>query len=536
VKALTAQDIMTNIGSGSGMAPRPRAAGEPSVLLGTPVHEVPPADLVWVTDEHGAVAGSITGAELARGLQQLMDRDFWFQPSVNDLMFSVFEDALDAMVVVDTRGIILFLNRAYEVILKVNRSWAIGRHVTEMLPNSRMHIVAQSGVAEVGRPFVVGNDEFIVERHPVFMGKQLVGAVGRVMFRSFKELKSVVDRLDQLQKRVDYYERQFTREARAKYTLADMVGDGPAMTRLKTLARRAAKSHATVLILGECGTGKELLAHAMHSESPRAEHPFVKVNCAAIPKDLLESELFGYEAGAFSGALKSGKPGKFEQANKGTIFLDEIADMPMDMQAKVLRAIQEREIQKVGSTKETHIDVRIVAATNKDLVREVAEGRFREDLYYRLNVIELQMPPLRERLEDVPDLVRSRMERVCSEAGVEVKILTPAAMAALQSYHWPGNVRELVHTLERVVNMVDADVIDWADLPPYVGLRRPAAAAPEPAAGPAGPLRERVEDTERQLIIDALRTSGGNKLQAAKRLGIHRSVLYRKMAKWSIQG
>jgi transcriptional regulator with PAS, ATPase and Fis domain len=455
---------------------------------------------------------------------------------VNDLIFSVFEDALDAMVVVDAKGIVLFLNRAYETILNVHRDKALGRHVTEVLPNSRMHIVAQSGVPEVGRPFQVGSEEFIVERHPVFVSGQLVGAVGRVMFRSYTDLKSVVDRLDQLQKRVEYYERQFNREARAKYQLADMIGDGPAMARLKTLAARVAQSNATVLILGESGTGKELLAHAMHSESRRSMHPFVKVNCAAIPKDLLESELFGYESGAFSGALKGGKPGKFEQAHTGTIFLDEIAEMPLEMQAKVLRAIQEREIQKVGGLKETHVDVRIVAATNKDLPKEVAEGRFREDLYYRLNVIELQMPPLRERLEDIPLLVRSLIERVCSEAAVEVKILTPAAMAVLQGYHWPGNVRQLVHTLERVVNTVDNDVIDWADLPPYVGLRRSGTDPGATVVGTAGPMRKQIEETERQLLVDALRATGGNKLQAARRLGIHRSVLYRRMERWAIPG
>jgi transcriptional regulator with PAS, ATPase and Fis domain len=545
MKPLSAWDIMTHCDETAPAGAPAKVIGQPSVLAGTPLQEIPPADLVWVVTDNGHVVGYVTGTALAQGLQQMHGQDFWFQPTVTDLMFSVFEDALDAMVVVDARGIVLFLNRAYELILKVNRDKAIGRHVTEVLPNSRMHIVAQTGVAEVGRPFTVGNDEFIVERHPVFVGKQLVGAVGRVMFRSYGDFKSVVDRLDQLQKRVEYYERQFNREARAKYRLPDMVGDGSAMTRLKTMARRAAKSNATVLILGESGTGKELLAHAMHSESLRGDGPFVKVNCAAIPKELLESELFGYEAGAFSGALKGGKPGKFEQAHKGTIFLDEIGDMPLEMQAKVLRAIQEREIQKVGGTKETHVDVRIVAATNKNLPQEVAEGRFREDLYYRLNVIELQMPPLRDRLEDLPDLVRSLMEKVCREAGVEAKVLTPAALAALQGYHWPGNVRELVHTLERVVNTVDNDVIDWADLPPYVVLRRTAtpAVAVQPVAAPvaapapavaAGPMREQMEGAERQLILDALQRTNGNKLQAAKLLGIHRSVLYRKMARWSI--
>jgi transcriptional regulator with PAS, ATPase and Fis domain len=476
---------------------------------------------------------------LTQGLHSTFHGGFWAQNSIGSLIASVFEDALDAMVVVDTHGTVLFLNRAYEVILGVMRAEALGRHITEVIPGSRMHIVAQSGIAEIGRPFEVGPNKFIVERHPVFVGGELVGAVGRVMFRKVEELKNMVDRVESLQRQVEYYERQFNTEAKARYRLDDMIGSGPAMTALKAVARRAAQSNATALILGESGTGKELLSHAMHSESRRAQYPFVKVNCAAIPKDLLEAELFGYEAGSFSGALKSGKPGKFELAHRGTIFLDEIGDMPMEMQAKVLRALQEREIQKVGGTKDIKVDVRIVAATNKDLMKEVAAGRFREDLYYRLNVIELMMPPLRERLEDLPVLIRSLMARVCSEAAIEVKVLTPAALQAMQHYHWPGNVRELVHTLERMVNIIDADVIDWADLPPYVLRGKPQVAAPVIPAeeAPAGaPMRAKVNEAEREMILDALRAVNGNKLQAAKRLGIHRSVLYRKMARWAIDG
>jgi two-component system response regulator PilR (NtrC family) len=228
--------------------------------------------------------------------------------------------------------------------------------------------------------------------------------------------------------------------------------------------------------------------------------------------------------------------GLFEVANNGTLFLDEIGELPLNIQVKLLRAIQERVIRMVGGTDDIKIDVRIVAATNRNLEEFVKSGGFREDLYYRLNVIHIKSPALRERRDDIPILAKHFLDKYNSRLAKGIKTISVEAMEVLKTYDYPGNVRELVHTLERVVNMVDADVIDWADLPPYVGLRRPAAAAPEPAAGPAGPLRERVEDTERQLIIDALRTSGGNKLQAAKRLGIHRSVLYRKMAKWSIQG
>ncbi len=530
MERLLARDIMTPVMGTLQRMYRPPE--DPSVPAEAALTDIEPCELTWVTDPSGHTVGYITAVALAKGMQEQVRGGFWSQETVGDLISSVFEDALDAMVVVDSNGIILFLNRAYEVILNVRREEVIGRHITLTLPNSRMHVVARSGVPEIGRPFQVGQQEFIVERHPVYVRGKLMGAVGRVMFRSVAGVKSMVDRLDALQRQVEYYERQMNSEARARYGLSDLVGDGPAMTQLKAMARRAAQSNATVLILGESGTGKELLAHAMHAESRRAAFPFVKINCAAIPKDLLEAELFGYESGAFSGAAKGGKPGKFELAHRGTIFLDEIGDMPVEMQAKVLRAIQEREVQKVGGTKDIKVDVRIVAATNKDLLKEVAQGRFREDLYYRLNVIEMRMPALRERLDDVPALVRSLMGRVCTEAGIEVKALTPAAMDAMQKYHWPGNVRQLVHTLERMVNTVDADLIDWRDLPPYVIVGQAAAPA-EPEAAPAE-RRTPLQEVERELIIDALRSSNGNKLQAAKSLGMHRSVLYRKMARWGI--
>lgn len=556
--------------------PRSPHPADPVVAPETPITQLEPAELTWVRGTGGETAGYITAVQLAAALRERLTRNFWHQENVGELLRSVFEDALDAIVVVNAQGQITFLKRAYEVILGVPREQAIGQHVTKILPNSRMHIVARSGVPEIGHLFRVGDQEFIVERHPIFVGGRLEGAVGRVMFRDIGDFRVMANRLNLLQRQVEYYEKELSRQSQARYTLDDLTGSGPAMAAVKALARRAARSSSTVLILGESGTGKELLAHGIHNASPRARYPFVKVNCAAIPKDLLESELFGYEAGAFSGALKGGKQGKFELANRGTIFLDEIGDMSLEMQAKVLRALQEREIQKIGGTREIRIDVRIIAATNKNLAQMVAEGTFREDLYYRLNVIELEMPPLRRRTEDIPALVRALMQRVCTEAGIEVKALTPEAMAALQRYPWPGNVRELVHVLERLVNTVDHDLIDWADLPPYIltgaprtpaptgtgparvsppgsfppaavgsaGTMAPPGAGPPPGGAPAARAaagavdpdrRNALQERERELILDALRAAGGNKSRAAEYLGIHRSVLYRKMARYGIQ-
>lgn len=534
------RDIMTPL-------PLDQAGARPALPLSarsispdTPISEVEPEERVWVADASGQPIGFVDAVSLARALRAEFRIGFWDFTSLDGLFTTSFEDALDAIVVVNADGIITFLNRAYEVILGITRAEVVGRHVTSVLPNSRMHVVARSGIPEVGRHFQVRGYDTIVERHPIFRGGELVGAIGRVMFRNINEVKLMVERLDLLQQQVEYYEQQISSTTRSRYGLKDLIGNGPAMGAVKQLASRAARTNSTVLILGESGTGKELMAHAIHSESPRANCPFVKVNCAAIPRDLLESELFGYESGAFSGALKGGKPGKFELAHRGTIFLDEVGDMPVEMQAKVLRAIQEREIQKVGGTKETRIDVRIICATNKNLPRAVQAGEFREDLYWRLSVIELTMPPLRERAEDIPLLVRSLMQRVCREAGIEVKALTPDAIAALQAYAWPGNVRELVHTLERLVNLTDGDLIDWPDLPPLVLAGRelpplpPELAGQKPGPEPASPMRGRVQSVERDLILEAIEANGGNKLKAAEQLGIHRSVLYRKLKRWGI--
>jgi transcriptional regulator with PAS, ATPase and Fis domain len=303
------------------------------------------------------------------------------------------------------------------------------------------------------------------------------------------------------------------------------LGKSKAIQAVFELIRRVADSPTNVLITGESGTGKELVAKAIHYNSSRKEAPFVPVNCAAIPEQLLESELFGHMRGSFTDA-KADKRGLFEEAQKGTLFLDEISELPLMLQAKILRAIQEREIRRVGATKPVSVDVRIIAATNLNLSEEVKNKRFREDLYYRLNVIELKLPPLRERLEDIPLLVAAFLKK-CSEAGrKEVKGVSESALAMLMDYPWPGNVRELENVIERAVTLSRGEKISPDDLPQAVQGARGDRRVLDEAAEKSLPLHE----IEKEYIKKILDKTGGNKYQAAHALGIDRKTLYRKLA------
>ncbi len=320
---------------------------------------------------------------------------------------------------------------------------------------------------------------------------------------------------------------QLRQEEEKKYFL---VGKSEAMRRLWDDIRKVAASDATVLIVGESGTGKELVARAIHKLSRRKNEPFVRVNCAAIPEELIESELFGHERGAFTGAYER-KIGKFEMAHRGTLFLDEIGDMSLRTQAKLLRAIESGEIQRIGSNKIINVDVRIIAATNKDLEQLIKEGNFREDLYYRLSVVVIKTPPLRKRKEDIPLLVQHFVELFSEENNYPKKRFTERAMAALMNYHWPGNVRELKNIVERLLTMVDSDVIDIVDIPDYIIA---SVDEEKSAVFRARTLQEFKERAERMFIIQKLKENNWNIKKTAEAIGTPRSNLYRKLIQYGI--
>jgi DNA-binding NtrC family response regulator len=305
-----------------------------------------------------------------------------------------------------------------------------------------------------------------------------------------------------------------------------LVGQSEPLQRIRTIIQTAAGSEATVLIQGESGTGKEIIANAIHAQSKRARGPLVKMNCAAVPETLLESELFGHEKGAFTGADRR-RIGRFEQADGGTLFLDEICEMQPRLQAKFLRALQEREIERLGSSTPIPVDVRIIAATNRDLQKALEEGVLREDLYYRLNVILLQVPPLRERMDDVPILAMHFLRKYAAREGAPTVGITDEALELLLSYSWPGNVRELENAVERGVVLGHAEKLRPQDLPPQVHRRGDDQ-------HPLVPAHLTLEEMEKLAIVQALRLTGGNKSEAAERLGIHRTSLYDKMRRYGI--
>src|SRR3989454_2077193 len=322
----------------------------------------------------------------------------------------------------------------------------------------------------------------------------------------------------------------------------EIIGKGQQMIELQQIIAKVADAPSTVLIQGESGTGKELVATALHEKSSRRDRPFIKINCAAIPRELVEAELFGFEKGAFTGAVQS-KPGRFELADEGTLFLDEIGEIPIEMQVKLLRAIQESEFERVGGVKTTRVEVRLIAATSRDLTKEIAAGRFREDLYYRLNVVPIQLPPLRERREDIPLLVEHFRQKYNARLRKNVERIEDEALACLAAYAWPGNIRELENVLERTILFAEGPRIGANDLP--ASLRRqppdaPAAEVQVPAAsGPPGPLKEivkgQVQAIERDLIVRGLEVTGGNVTRTAKLLKISRKSLQMKMKEFGLR-
>ena len=335
---------------------------------------------------------------------------------------------------------------------------------------------------------------------------------------------------------------------RAEVGRFDMVGQGAAMQRIYALIQRAAPSEGRVLITGENGSGKELIARAIHQHSKRKAGPFVKLNCAAVPHELIESELFGHEKGSFTGAIAA-RRGKFELADGGTLFLDEVGDMPAQMQAKLLRVLQEGELERVGGTETIKVDVRVIAATNKDLEAETERGRFREDLYFRLNVVQLHSPPLRERREDLPALIDAFLEESCRKNGKKTLRLLPEAMARMTSYDFPGNVRELRNLVERLAILCEGPLVTGAEADALLPRRRNAApvgpavegvAAPVVIASPPPALpipryradktfRDQVEEAEREIILGALSFSRDNATEAARLLDLERGHFYKKM-------
>ncbi|MBI3446096.1 MAG: sigma 54-interacting transcriptional regulator, partial [Magnetospirillum sp.] len=396
-----------------------------------------------------------------------------------------------------------------------------------VIPNSLMRHVLTSGMPILLDIMAFGERSFVVTRVPLKdEAGQVIGAVGFVLYDRPEYLKPLVSKFTTLQEELNRAKRELAGARRAKYTFSQFLGTSEPVREVKRLARSAAQMDSTVLLLGETGTGKELLAHAIHAASVRADKPMVTINVAAVPDTLLEAEFFGAAPGAYTGADRKGRDGKFKLADGGTLFLDEIGDMPLALQSKLLRVLQEREIEPLGSNKIIQVDVRIIAATSRDLAALVRANQFRADLYYRLNVVPITLPPLRQRVEDIESIAEAILERLCMRTGTGQRELDHSAVAALSAYDWPGNVRELCNILERVVAMTDAPVLTSGHLRAIL----PLTADPGEAGTDESSLNAAMSQAERKAIIAALSRAGGVKAQAARLLGISRASLYERIA------
>jgi len=444
-------------------------------------------------------------------------------------LVAILDNVYKGVVCCDKQGRITFFSRSNEKFYNLERGEALGKHITEFVKTGTLHKVAQTGRPEIGlleEEYRGKQVRHIVERWPINKDGEVVGAIAKVMFRDIKKAEELARHFRKLEDKVMYYRSQLRDLFQARYKFEHILGDSPALADCKEMARQVAPASSTVMITGESGTGKELFAHAIHNASPRSGAYFIPVNCASVPHDLFESEFFGYEEGAFTGAKRQGMKGKFQLADRGTIFLDEVSEIPSYLQAKLLRVIQEKEVQPIGSDRVVPIDFRIVASTNRNLTKMVAAGEFREDLYYRLNVVEVKVPPLRCRKEDLQVLIPAFIEELNGKLRSEVEGMSPEALKTLMDYRWPGNVRELKNTMERAMTLAQTGMIQMEHL-----SHRVLSQDESPSKTDALPLtlKAATEQAEAEAIQRALLVSGGNKVKAAKVLGIHRSALYKKM-------
>jgi PAS domain S-box-containing protein len=464
---------------------------------------------------------------------KIMD-EFENLKKVQLIFHKILEITADGFLIVDDNGKIIEINKAYCNFLAVNRKDLIGKYVLDIIKNSKLPEILVKGQTEVDVVHKLAEgqspakEKFVaVTRAPVKEDDKVIAAVGQVKFS--RETFELAEKLQHMDSELQYYKDELKRIVGSKYSFDSMIGRSPIFRQTVELAQRAAASDFNVLITGETGTGKEVFANAVHYASPRRLKPFIRINCAAIPSELLESELFGYEEGSFTGAKKGGKKGKFELANGGTIFLDEIGDMPLSMQVKLLRVLQEKEVERVGSDRPIPIDVRVIAATNQNLEERVKTKAFRSDLYYRLNVIQIRIPALRERVDDIGLFIDYFLQDLNERYGTEYSI-SQDTKQLLQGCEWPGNVRELKNIVERAYSMVDNGIILNQHLPANIISTSHISKLDNHSQN----LELLMEQIEKEIILSVIKKNDYNFRSTARELGIHRSTLYKKFNKLGI--
>lgn len=446
------------------------------------------------------------------------------------ILFEILDMIHDVVLVIDSETIIVYANKAYAEILGVPVEKVLGRRLDKIEPGSSMIRVLQTGEARHNGSSYLNSlgIDVIGSVFPLYAKKQIIGAVS--IFKNVTEVVGLTRELQRTKGVAAYLQEQLDQREALPLSFKDYIGQNGRLRETLLLAAKVARTDSTVLIRGESGVGKDVLARAIHNYSRRSRKPLIKVNCAAIPENLLESELFGYEEGAFTGAKKGGKMGKFELAHGATIFLDEIGDMSITMQAKLLRVLQEREIERVGGNTTIKLDIRVIAATNRDLDKMMDEGTFRRDLYYRLNIVPLFLPPLRDRKDDLPALTEYHLKKFSQQLDNPGLAISPEASHLLQKYDWPGNIRELQNALEHAAIVSGGSYIEPRHLPAHLWGE---VDTQEPQAGKLG-IKDVFSRVEKEMIIAALKEAKGNRSQAMRALGISRRAFYVKLHRYNI--
>lgn len=473
------------------------------------------------------------GACGRKGLQSGMDQ---FQNKLTYEDAVDFVNSLSCAAILDAEARYTYVSPAWCEVTQLRPEDVLGKRVDAIFPDTYALETLNTGKTIYSHPVMTHAGRAFTNYFPrMDQSGKITGCFLHVIINGPDEERSIRAQLQKLSSQVDYYKKELIHERGAKYSLDNIIGESQAIKNLKEQILHAANSTSTVLIEGETGSGKELIAHSIHAMGPRSTGNFVRVNCSAIPGELMESEFFGYAAGAFTGASRKGKVGRFQIANKGSIFLDEVNLLPLTMQPKFLRALQEREIDPVGGTKSIPVDVRVIAATNIPLHKLVEEGKFRSDLYYRLNVIRIAAPPLRERIEDIPLLADNLIQRLNVELGTFVQGIDKDSLDLLMEYDWPGNVRELQNAIEAAIDASSGPILHKEDF--FQFSQRVYGSDPKDVLYVSGQfdLRKQKRHFEKELIQNVLKITHQNKQRAAKMLGISRTVLYDKMEQYHLK-
>jgi transcriptional regulator with PAS, ATPase and Fis domain len=437
--------------------------------------------------------------------------------------------------IIDKDGLIIFRNKISEDVSGIKTKDFIGRHFSGIRGKGELLDVLKTGIPKFGTLYrTTTGRHAIINRFPLIINNEIIGAMSIVLFKDTQEMKKLMNDYKLMEQKIEHYEQKLKSLQSAKYSLDCIIGKSDKTVFLRNRIKKHAENSAPVLITGETGTGKELCAHAIHLCSERKNGPFIKINCSSIPRELFESEIFGYEPGSFTNADKKGRIGKFELANHGTIFLDEIASLPLEMQPKLLRILQEKEIERIGGNKVINVDFRLISSTNRDLELMVKENEFRPDLYYRLRVFNSDISPLRERKDDIPELCEHFVKLFNEKFGSKIMKIDKNVLEIFYEWRWPGNVRELKNVLERAFHIAETGVIQIKNLPEYLTYNPKFMYNLSGRNRSINLVKEAKNRFEKSLIESTLAESNWNKSRAASQLGISRPLLYALVKKYGL--